>query len=433
MPPPLPDRYRLELRLGRDHDVEEWLATDTSLDRPVLIRVLGPETPEPRRGQFLAAVRGAAAVTHPHLAAVFAAGLIADGAYSVSEWGGGVTMAHRIAAGEAMPVDEFLPNAAGLAAALADLHAAGQLHGAIDPGAVLYAYAHPAKLTGFGRPLVDASADGDVRALAATLEASLTGSYRRDLPPSQIVDGVTPQVDRTLAAARNGELTAATLAEALRAAPTAPRPPARRAAWSWRWLVPVALLITLALGIVLLGNLFTGGSASPVLFPATPTATTAPPPTAATTTTAPPAGGPSAIVVQAATYDPLGDGTEHDSGVPLLLDGDLSTAWRTESYFDPLPRLKSGVGLTFEVQGAVTIVELAGISDGTAYSLYWADRLLPALDGWQRVQSGRAAGSQVVVQVPARDGGVWMVWLTDLPRQADDQYQAAIAEVRFRS
>ena len=62
MPPPLPDRFSLEVRLGRDHDVEEWLATDTALDRPVLIRVLGPETSSDRRQAFVNDTRSAANV-----------------------------------------------------------------------------------------------------------------------------------------------------------------------------------------------------------------------------------------------------------------------------------------------------------------------------------------------------------------------------------
>ena len=37
MPPRLPERYRLNIRLGSDGDIEEWLAQDESLDRPVLI------------------------------------------------------------------------------------------------------------------------------------------------------------------------------------------------------------------------------------------------------------------------------------------------------------------------------------------------------------------------------------------------------------
>ena len=55
MPVAVPDRFRLEVRLGRDDDIEEWLATDTSLDRPVLIRLLGPEAAPDRRREFVTA------------------------------------------------------------------------------------------------------------------------------------------------------------------------------------------------------------------------------------------------------------------------------------------------------------------------------------------------------------------------------------------
>ena len=83
MPPPLPPRYRLEVRLGRDHDIEEWLATDLNLDRPVLIRILGPDAPDRRRQEFMSTVRAAAAVIHPHLEPVYAAEEVAGGADQV--------------------------------------------------------------------------------------------------------------------------------------------------------------------------------------------------------------------------------------------------------------------------------------------------------------------------------------------------------------
>ena len=175
MPPPLPDRFSLEVRLGRDHDVEEWLATDTALDRPVLIRVLGPETSSDRRQAFVEDTRSGAATTHVHLISVFAAGLVDEGAYSVTEWAGGVSMADRLAAGETIPVDEFLPNAAGLAEGLAAFHRSGGIHGAIDAGAIYFSGSHPAKLGSFGRPHTGASVAEDTRALAETLETCATG------------------------------------------------------------------------------------------------------------------------------------------------------------------------------------------------------------------------------------------------------------------
>jgi serine/threonine-protein kinase len=152
MPIRIPDRYRLEMRLGRDGDIEEWLAADTSLDRPVLIRSLGPDSSPDRRNQFVASVSAAAKAHHPHLAKVFVVEETESGAYSVVEWTGGSSVADRIGASFGIELDEFLPNATGLAAALAELHAAGAVHGSIDLSAIPYTEDHPAKLGGFGRP-----------------------------------------------------------------------------------------------------------------------------------------------------------------------------------------------------------------------------------------------------------------------------------------
>ena len=71
MPPKLPDRYELNVRLGVDGDIEEWLATDMRLERPVLIRFAGPDSDDERIEAFLAPVRSAAATTHPHIQKVF--------------------------------------------------------------------------------------------------------------------------------------------------------------------------------------------------------------------------------------------------------------------------------------------------------------------------------------------------------------------------
>jgi hypothetical protein len=84
MPPRRPDRYRLNIRLGSDGDIEEWLAKDDSLDRPVLIRYLAPESTPARHDEFLSAVRAAAGLTEIHLQRVFAAAGTSASAYSVS-------------------------------------------------------------------------------------------------------------------------------------------------------------------------------------------------------------------------------------------------------------------------------------------------------------------------------------------------------------
>ncbi|NIR41478.1 MAG: hypothetical protein GWN07_11990, partial [Actinobacteria bacterium] len=64
------------------------------------------------------------------------------------------------------------------------------------------------------------------------------------------------------------------------------------------------------------------------------------------TTTVPPDDDPGGIEVQAvSSLDPYGDGAENDELVPLLVDGDPETAWRTERYPDGLAAVKQGVGV----------------------------------------------------------------------------------------
>ena len=196
----LPARYQLEIRLGRDQDVEEWLATDRTLDRPVLVRILGPEVGPGRRRQFLNEVRSLASVGHPHLLEVYAAGTDGSHTWMVGEWAGGVTIADRLAAGTPMPVEEYLPNAAGLAGALSLLHDNGIVHGTIGPDAISFSAAHPAKLKSFARLHSDGSPENDVADLALALESAITGLGPGAPSPSELTDALHRSVDTALAA-----------------------------------------------------------------------------------------------------------------------------------------------------------------------------------------------------------------------------------------
>lgn len=428
MPAAIPDRYRREIRLGRDDDIEEWLATDTSLDRPVLLRSLGPETSSERRKQFVASVSGAAKASHPHLAKVFAVDEVKGGAYSVSEWTGGASVADRIDASQPIELPDFLPNASGLAGALAALHDRGIAHGAIDPQAISYSAAHAAKLGAFGRvPRADAS--GDVRALAAALETSLTGFPPGGPPPSERVDGVPRSIDRILRLGQSGELTASGLEEALRAAPTprAPQPESRSA--SRKLLIAALGLVVVAVGLVALGLVFSPGGET-ILPTIQPPTTEAPGVTTTTvrTTTSAAAG---VLVDNVATFDPYGEGGEHDDDIPNLTDGDETSAWRTEQYQDPLQLLKPGVGVTFTVRGAPSGIQLVGLSENTGFELYFSETFFADVSGWSRIMGGKSGPGTTEVDLPRRPDGFWMLWLIDLPAQAEGTYYSTLAEVRF--
>ncbi len=416
------------MRLGRDTDIEEWLATDTSLERPVLIRSLGPESSQERRDGFIASVSEAAKTSHPHLARVFAVEDVAGGAYAVCEWTGGASAADRLAAEQTVALEEFLPNASGLAGALASLHDSGAVHGQVDLSAISWSVAHPAKLGGFGRER-HTDQDGDVRALAAVLETALTGSAPGGPPPSESIDGVPRTIDRVLRSAQSGRLSAADLEKALLAAPTL-RPAQPEPLSTSRRLLYVAVgLVALAVGLVALGRLFIGGG--PII-PISPTTTVGAGPATTTTalpaTTVPP--GP-VRVVDFGAFDPFGEGGENDEAIGDVLDGSASTIWRSERYQDPLSLVKPGVGLRFQVSGAPSGVQLVGLTSGTQFGIYWADEPPAGIDGWEQALTTTAESNTILLPLPPREGGHWLLWMTEFPQQSEGTYYGELAEVRF--
>ena len=117
----------------------------------------------------------------------------------------------------------------------------------------------------------------------------------------------------------------------------------------------------------------------------------------------------------ARSYDPFGDnGAENEASIPLIHDGDRTTTWRTERYFSPFSPVKPGVGVLFtpaEVPRAVRIVGDPGIS----FEIGWAPTAPDDIDGWDMVATGTLDRTATVAALPARDPGVWLLWLTSLP------------------
>ena len=431
MPPPLPPRYRLEVRLGRDHDIEEWLATDLNLDRPVLIRILGPDASDRRRQEFMSTVRAAAAVIHPHLEPVYAAEEVAGGAYAVSEWSGGLTLESRLTWGDTLDPSEFAANAAGLAGALAALHQTGLVHGAIDAGSIMYTVARPARLGGFGRPRRYLTTPvGDVTDLATVLEQALTGYAQGGPPPSEMVDGLPRAVDQALEQARLGRLDAHGLAVALEAIPR-PDPPLPEDPHRWkRVALFAAALILAAIGLIALGRVLAEDLTIPVIPGPSASVPTSSTTTSTTTTTDPEAPEP-VVIAAAATFDPYGEGGENDGSVNLVIDGDPATTWRTERYRDPIELLKQGVGLTVAIAGQPGSIEFLGISTGVVFQILWSESRPPEPSQWELVVSGRVEGGPQSFQLPPRDGGNWLIWFTSLPAQSDGDYWTTVGEIRF--
>ena len=104
------------------------------------------------------------------------------------------------------------------------------------------------------------------------------------------------------------------------------------------WLVPtvVIVLVSVALGIV--GVLFARSDTGQRLLGETPDSGE----TAGSVT-----------IAAAGSFDPDGDGSEHEEEVPHLFDGDPSTTWTTSRYGGPrFGGLKPGVGFVLSSTSA---------------------------------------------------------------------------------
>jgi serine/threonine protein kinase len=429
MPPRLPERYRLNIRLGSDGDIEEWLAQDESLDRPVLVRYLAVEASLERRATFLEGVRSAAGLTELHLQKVFAAGETAASAYSVSEWDGGVTFADRMRAGEGLPVEEFLPNAAGMCLALARFHETGAVHGAIDTSAVHFSAAHPAKIAAFGRQKRWTDAESDTRALAEVLRAGLTGTEDTDIMPSSVLEGVDPAVDDALKSGIDGSLDASAMAAALSAVTYEPLKSVEPTK-PWRALIAFGLIAAAIALIAAVGLAADFDPDSPFLYPvgASPESPT---PTTPIDVDEPDDSGILGVK-RVLVYDPLGDGIESDDEVDNVVDGNPSTSWRTEAYSMPIREFKDGVGLVFDVDGTPSTMFIRGLSE-TTYLIGWSANIPDTPDGWEHIMRGTLQTSEVRAHLPIRGGGVWRLWFIDLPERSDGTFQTIINEVLFTS
>jgi hypothetical protein len=427
MPPRIPDRYRMNVRLGADGDIEEWLATDEHLERPVLIRFPGPDADADRIAAFLAPVRAAAATTHPHVQMIYAAGEVDGSAFAVAEWDGAVTIADRLKAGETLPIKEYLTNASGLASGLAAFHDSGGIHGAIDPRAIHFSAAHPARLASFGRvPLTTTRAE-DTSALAAALRTAITGSDNPAVLPSHVAEGIPSSVDDALGTAEAGSLDATGLADALSSSSLHPQPDADRP-WSLKPLVLFGFVVVLVLVLSILGLSIDVDPDSPFLYPAAP----AEQEHAAPATTALAADAPveNAIPAVVTIYDPFGDGTENDDTLGAVVDGDRSTMWETEPYPSPLNETKEGLGIIFESPVPIGAIEITGTSD-TRFAVAWNATVPRIPDDWEHIGAGQILTGTTRLDVAHREHGFWLIWITSLPQRPDGSYGTSIAEIRL--
>jgi serine/threonine protein kinase/tetratricopeptide (TPR) repeat protein len=131
--------YRLERELGRGGMGVVFLATDTTLDRRVAIKVVHPELAphESITRRFLAEARTIARLRHPNIVAIHAAGS-ADGLlYYVMDEVAGESLRQRLTREGRLPTGETARIVSDLAGALDAARRAGVIHRDVKPENVL--------------------------------------------------------------------------------------------------------------------------------------------------------------------------------------------------------------------------------------------------------------------------------------------------------
>jgi hypothetical protein len=183
-----------------------------------------------------------------------------------------------------------------------------------------------------------------------------------------------------------------------------------------------------AIGLVALGRLFTGGG--PII-PISPITTVTAEEITTSTITGTTLSTGVVTVREADSFDPFGEGGENDQDMPNVIDGDTSTLWRSERYHDPLSLQKPGVGVSLAVDGTPSTIQLVGLTPGTEFELRWASEPLDDPAEWDRVIAATAPPGTATFSLAERTDGYWLLWMTDLPEQPDGTYYVELAEVRF--
>jgi hypothetical protein len=148
-------------------------------------------------------------------------------------------------------------------------------------------------------------------------------------------------------------------------------------------------------------------------------------------------------IADAVSFDPLpqGSGDENPEEVPLAYDGDPSTAWTTQTYFDhpALGNQKDGVGLVLDLGAVHTVsrVEVTLEGDGTDLELRAAPDDVSSYptdsaNQYDLVDSLSGKGTSAVFDLADKPVSTQylLVWLTYLPQVGAGEYEGSIAEIK---
>ncbi len=122
------------------------------------------------------------------------------------------------------------------------------------------------------------------------------------------------------------------------------------------------------------------------------------------------------IIALGQAVDPLGDNTENDDLAGEAIDGDETTAWKTETYRKPgFSGVKPGVGylISLEAPSVLTRLEIISPTQGWSANVFVGDTAQSGPDGWPKgpfvLEGVNGTGS---VDLDGLTGSHILVWIT---------------------
>ncbi len=467
-------RYRLRHEIARGGMAEVWEAEDSVLGRAVAVKLLLPELAadpsflERFRREAIAAAR----LAHPNVVGIFDTGIDDGLAYIVMELVDGRTLRETLMERGALPPAEAVDVAAQVAGALEYAHKAGIVHRDVKPANILLCGDGRVKVADFGiakaaategvraddltstgavvgtaKYLSPEQVDGrpvdgrsDVYALGVVLYEMLCGRPpfvgdtdmaigiqhldRKPLSPRQVKAGIPKPLEaivlRAMAKAPDhryasaAAMQSALLSVDLRSDDAVPMivrddTPARGVPQTFAqsersWIVPTAVIVMVAVALGIVGVLFARSGTGQRLLGETPDKGGT-------------ASGVAVTIASAKSFDPDGDGSEHEDEVSHLFDSDPTTTWSTSRYGGPhFAGLKPGVGFVLQLDGAHRLggLKVSGASKGWSAEVAVSETVHQNRAGWGQAADAKAGiDGSATFDLGGRTGSAVLVWITD--------------------
>jgi putative peptidoglycan lipid II flippase len=276
-----------------------------------------------------------------------------------------------------------------------------------------------------------------VRALEPNQGVRTAATLQHVLEQASVVDQKTEMLPSLRVGQRAARVAAATLSD-----PEALAAEQARSKRMMLILVGLGALILLVLGLIgwWLATLFAGGGNTGPLSSANIGLTTSSAPTSQAAAEPTESGDAGSLVggvpvpaSDVSVFSP--EGTPDDAAdARNILNNSPSSQWRTDTYRQQFPALKSGLGLlaTLPNPARLTSVSIDSPSAGTAVQVRSAPTDSPTLDQTQII--GSATLGQGVTKIPVKTDQpirYVLIWITQLAPTTGGQYQSSLADVSF--